>query len=69
MLSGETIDIGDGIAVVLRAVPHALLGEAFAIARGDDVLTWMSPIAWARPPEIPTVAEPARFPRAPARRS
>ena len=42
---------------------HALLGQALAIQDASGaVLTWMSVVDWARPTELPTVAEPGRLP-------
>ncbi len=63
MLSTETIDVGDGIAVTAAPEVHALLGRAHAIRDASgQALTWMSVTDWTRPTELPTVAEPGRLP-------
>ena len=43
-------------------VAHPLLGEAHEIVGDTGVLTHVSVIDWARPTEIPAIAEPGRLP-------
>jgi hypothetical protein len=45
-----------------ETISHPLLGVAQAVDVDGKTVTWVSPIDWDQPREIPIVAEPARLP-------
>jgi hypothetical protein len=45
-----------------ETIAHPLLGVAQAVEVDGEIVTWVSPIDWQTPREIPIVAAPARLP-------
>src|SRR5262245_40981048 len=58
----RVIEVG-GLMVDEDVVEHPLLGDAHLVLRDGEPITAMSAIDWARPTQIPTVAEPRALPR------